>query len=212
MVEDAVKLCFALYRVTELFPSGEPLCHKLREAGLNIVSLAVLSEKSNRPFSHGNADEVDEAAKQFAVLYAFMDIARLQKLAHERNFNVLAQAYEGLEKKIRDGQRGNNASGNVLENKFQVPSPLTPLVSSREIDSSSQTAVSVIGPAQSLTFRQKKLLNEIDARGPMSPMALFAKFPDVNSRTILRDIEKLEALCLIEGRGNTRNREYYICG
>ncbi|MBI2463049.1 MAG: hypothetical protein HYV65_02335 [Candidatus Spechtbacteria bacterium] len=210
MIQEALKLCSALYRVTELFPKEEPLRFKLREASLNIIPLVIFAENQilspeikddNNGAKHSS---LRESVKQFDVLYAFIDIAKSQKWVNGRNFEILIRAYKDLEKKLQEERLASiSLNEDVLARKRK---------SSKRRLQESFSVVEMDSSADLLNLRQKKLLTRIKEEGPAPPTAFFVKFSNVHPRTILRDIEKLEEMRLIKRRGGTRNREYYIAG
>jgi len=107
IIQRAIELCLAVYRVTDQFPAYEILREKLRSASLDIIEGIIYDlEKGPTRSRFFNSNKVK-------VLTAYFDIAARQGWAKEKNFTVLKAAYNGI-----SGER------KVIQNEPETPAEL----------------------------------------------------------------------------------------
>jgi len=61
---------------------------------------------------------------------------------------------------------------------------------------------------EDLNARQKKILDEIKSRGIMEPSKIYDLVPQVSTRTIRRDMDKLVKAGFVLQRGTTKSTQY----
>jgi predicted HTH transcriptional regulator len=61
---------------------------------------------------------------------------------------------------------------------------------------------------EDLNTRQKKILAEIESRGIMEPSEIYELVPQVSTRTIRRDMDKLVEAGFVLQRGTTKSTQY----
>ena len=91
------KLTEALYRITDLFPSKEPLKWILREECVKIFQLFLFLESASFNKKINSFDKIFEKIEQFVSL---LEIAAANSFIAEMNFNVLKREYLNLKNSL----------------------------------------------------------------------------------------------------------------
>ncbi len=92
------KLINALYMVTDIVDTAEPLRHKLRTAGVEIIS-----DISSYPFN---------ARPKIAQIMSFLDIASNMNIISEMNCNILRKEFTELDRSLQEATLGGTKSFN----------------------------------------------------------------------------------------------------
>jgi hypothetical protein len=101
MLERALQLALAIYRLTELFPEGEVLIGQMRQVANQVLAELVLGQQ-------------EEAVRQIKVLLSYFQIAQAQKWTKQINFVILTREYKELLNKI-DLTKKQVSSGQIQE-------------------------------------------------------------------------------------------------
>jgi len=142
-----IKLTFAVYRVTELFPKGEPLRFQIRELANKILVDSInQGEKCSRPIQD---------------LKNLFDLAERQNWVDSRNFLVLHREYDKIYELIDTGK--------TVEKSFPK-----------------QTIYK-----KPFKNRKEKILDILKDKKKIQLKELIQTFPQVNRRTLIRDLEEL---------------------
>ena len=97
LIQRAIELCLAVYRVTDKFPTDEILREKLKSASLDIVE-GIIYDLEKGPT---NESRFFNSRKLNSVLACF-DIAARQNWVRAKNFDILRIAYQALYSCNRD--------------------------------------------------------------------------------------------------------------
>ena len=89
-----IKLCLAVYRVTDVFPEKEPLRFLIREKANQILADLVYKEQKK-----GAKEQV---LGNIEVLKGYFEVAKSQKWLREENFLVLVREYDKIGKEISE--------------------------------------------------------------------------------------------------------------
>lgn len=184
----AIELCFAVYRVTERFPSRETLRFKLRELSLDIIKFLVYD--SACPVSHdGRTFDLEEFRKKLQELLIYCEIAKEQEWVDPRNFDVLSCVYKDLCGNVEQGL-------NISDAGSEIP---------RMIKTEGR------GPkAVELSPRRLQILKFLKSSDSGVSMTDFAKLIKGKSRkTVERDLKHLIGENLVFKKGRTKGARFY---
>lgn len=115
-----IKLTLAVYRVTELFPSREPLKINIRERANRILADSVLIFSKN-PVNLAKEQKnkiFEQILGNIEILQGYFEVARAQKWLREENFLVLKREYAKMGQEISQKplKRENKPTNQVTEN------------------------------------------------------------------------------------------------
>ena len=94
--DDLIKLCLAVYKVTDIFPKQEPLKFLIREKANQILADSISKEKA------------EKIRKNIEIINSYFEIAEKQDWVDELNFLVLKREYA----KIKEGLKSKKVVGN----------------------------------------------------------------------------------------------------
>lgn len=110
-----LKLTQAVYRVTELFPEGEPLKFQIREKANEILTDLILH----------NPGEKEKILKNLEILENYFEIARIQNWVNHLNFLVLSREYSKIKESLFE--KSKPISEKTIEQPIEQPHrPLAP--------------------------------------------------------------------------------------
>ena len=158
-----IRLTFAVYKVTKLFPKEEQLKHDIRNLANEILVNLI-------------NDNYESCSKSIRVLNTLFDLAEKKSLVDPRNFSVLRREYSKIEGFIKDK---GVFSGKTVEKSFPNKD------------------------------RHADILNIMKQNGKTKIGDLAKNFPNLNRRTLLRDLDGFCQIGLVEKNGNGRG-VYYI--
>lgn len=100
--QDLIKITEAVYKVTGLLPSKEPLKRFIRQKGLLIFAKGVILAQDNPiALESRKANKLKQGIfENIAALEACFDLAQGQGWVNEINFVVLSRAYQDLKQEI----------------------------------------------------------------------------------------------------------------
>ena len=187
-----VKLCLAVYKVSELFPEKESLKFFLRERANRVLADSILFFSKN-PVSLTKEQEKmfsEEILGNIKVLEGYFEVAESQNWVKKENFLVLKKEYDKIEKEIKEGFLGKETSPSVGKtvNREEKPFP----VSFQKIEKG----------------RHKKILEMLKEKKEAQVRDLKEIFPQISKRTIRRDFDYLLRKGLVERVGD-KNRTLY---
>ncbi len=162
-----IKLIFAAYKVTELFPARQTLKEEIRKIADEILVALLTSQHQNL------AQNIQEMNRLF-------DLAEGRKWIDSRNFLVLRREYAKIARFIDD--RGVN--------------------SAKPVENSSDNNKN--------KKRQEVILSILKNNGKVKISDLTKSFPNLNRRTLLRDLGSFCQIGLIERNGSGRGVCYTI--
>lgn len=180
-----LKLTLALYRVTDCFPEKEPLRYLIREAAARIYAAGL----------SGCAQSISQ--QDVELLNGYFALARAQNWVAEENFSVLEKEYAALtaqtrkENKIARGRTSYTSSSDTAK-----------------LDKNHKKRNTAYLPHE----RKQKLIDTIKQEEKITLKNLLEKFPDINRRTLIRDLERLQKEDIIKKQGNGRGTVYFPNG
>ena len=183
-----VKLCLAVYKVTELFPEKESLKFFSRERANRVLADSILFFSKN-PVSLTKEQEKrfsEEILGNIKVLQGYFEVAENQNWVKKENFLVLKKEYDKIEKEINKGF-SKKESSDIIK-KEEVPSQIS-------FDKLKKG-------------RYKRILEIIKEKKEAQVRDLKEIFPQISKRTIRRDFDYLLRKGLVERVGD-KNRTLY---
>ncbi|KKU85891.1 MAG: hypothetical protein A3I38_01290 [Candidatus Wildermuthbacteria bacterium RIFCSPLOWO2_02_FULL_47_10] len=174
-----LKLTMAVYRVTNLFPKKEPLGYDIREAANRILACGLAGE---------------DARGDLELLKTYFDIAKTQNWVSEKNFLILVQEYDKL-----------NEQNEVLPDIMSLPTVEKLRKSGRAPEKPRKANGS---DYSSPRVRKKKITEVIHKEEKIALRDLIRGFPDINRRTLIRDLENLVRESAIKKEGNGKKALY----
>jgi len=99
-----IKLILAVYRVTELFPEGEPLKWQIRESA-NKILIDLITD--NKP---------ENISQEIKAIKNYFALAEAQNWLDSRNFFVLRREYDKIESLINTGKTVEKSFSRFNEN------------------------------------------------------------------------------------------------
>jgi len=186
-----VKLTLALYRVTELFPAGEPLKFLIREKACQILADSFLIFSEN-PINLKEAEKNKvrgEILKNIEVLNIYFKVAGNQEWVGKANFFVLEREYSKIEEEIKK----------KFSEKEKETFKSTPEKNFLQL------------PFENLRNERCKRILEILRQKEKAQIWEFKEiFPQVSKRTLRRDFEYLLAKGLVERIGDGKWTYYRL--
>lgn len=194
LIRRIIELTLAVYRVSDALPSDEPIRRQMRERANIIVAQTV------RVFYFPRANPtIEDLFSEIDILRGYFSIARHQQWVKEANFELLESAYKGIKGEFKEyfskiiGKVEDNKNGTAHLEK-----------SNQKIDRKKKRSHNI----NSLTERQKKILEEIGKNGAARVGDLQNALSGVNSRTLRRDLQEMVHFGIL--RQETRGRKLYF--
>lgn len=159
------KLTIGLYRVTNVFPQHEPLRNKIREVANDVYHQVLTQDRVKS----------EDILSNINVLNAFLELAMCSKWTADENVQVLIRHYLLLGDKIKIKQIEDTKKSKpaALPKKIYIPVPTKKI-----------TKEKTGGNALRRADIQKILSQE----GPKRLVQILQSFPQINKRTLRRDL------------------------
>lgn len=172
-----VKLCLAVYRVTELFPEKEPLKFALREKANRILadSVLIFSQNPVNLTKEQKSKIFEQILGNTEILQGYFEVAQAQKWLKKENFLVLKREYAKIRKEI---------SQKPLKKQNRPP------------EQSTEDSPLSVG-----NERCKRILEVLRQKEKAQIWEFKRIFPEVTKRTLRRDFEYLLRKGLVERMG-----------
>ena len=234
MMEELIKLTNALYKVTELFPTKEPLKFAIRKEALDVLFFCISSEKQNAT-SQLQSKEVSlkKGLDCLRMLKTYFAIAEEQKWIDSRNFIVLEESYQFFEEKFNQELSQVRLSQDIAksdplprtekrEESKKENKPAVSKVLNQEKNSSVSKKVEteISKPVfnhsageidyEKLSSVQLKVLELLQGSGQLKPNEIHKHFPNVSPRSIRRELQGLKSRHIIDVVGSGRTIGYKI--
>lgn len=172
--DHVLNLTLAVYRVTDLFPEKEALRYRIREAATNIFASCIAGQDIRRDL---------ELLKSHFVL------AKAQGWVAEQNFLVLEMEYD----KLYEQMHSDMILEEVFGERIQVISRINPEKKNNNNNKNNRSLTELV---EERKLRIEKINQILKEKESITIKELMEKFPEVNRRTLLRDID-----CLIKENG-----------
>jgi len=183
VLRSAIELCLAVYRITDRFPHEEPLRNRLRAVSVDIIEYLVYDVFY--PAANGRFFNVEELKKKLRLLFAYFDIAQMQKWIDAKNFEVLKHAYVRFYEELGGIQANMQHSGigQVASTNYHHPE---------------------------LSKRQKLVMQFLQKRTEEgATISDIATYVISSERTIAREVKKLMEMGLVQKRGKTKGAKFF---
>jgi hypothetical protein len=218
--ENIIKLTNALYKVTDLFPKEEPLKFAIRKEGLDVMFFSNLVKgKSLSSTPKEKEQYLDKVLSKIELIKTYFSIAKEQEWVAERNFEVLEREYEVLKDSlglsvIKDKEVKKPLSveiqkeesvtvfanmGNIKEEKVKEEKKVE--VTKREVKHLNYEELSSV---------QLKVLEILQSHGQLKANQISECFPEMNPRTIRRELKGLKEMKIISCMGGGKMTAYKI--
>jgi len=179
MVNKALNLALAVYRLTKLFPEGEVLIGQMRKTANQALADLIVNESK-------------KALAQIKILLSYFKIARKQEWTKAINFVILGGKYRELLKEVearRNKGKGDFSGVKKTEKKIQIEAQKK---------------------FKQLSLRQRKILALVKEKKVVQAKDLSGLFPNLNVRTIRRDLQDLIKYKFVFQKGRGRASFYRI--
>ena len=173
------KLTEAVYKVSGLFPKGEPLKFKIREKSLSIFNDSLLI--SPNPGVEKAEDLSPKIKKDIEIINSFFDLAQSRKWIDEKNFLVLKKEYEKVSRYL-----------DLMQNQK--------LPEKKKVEKNKSNI--------ELNPRQEKIIEILKEKKSAQAGEILNFFEGVTKRTLRRDLGNLAEAGVIERIGKT-NQIFY---
>ena len=195
--EKIIKLTNALYKVTGLFPKEEPLKFAIRKEALDILFFSNIAYGKSVLYPTDKREEaVQKVFAKIELLKTYFSIAKEQEWTNSENFTILENQYnlfkESFLPKIVKKEEKPVA---VKEEKPVVQKEIK---KSRNIN------------YEELSSIQLKVLEMLQNHGQLKPNQICEFFPDINPRTIRRELKGLKDLNILSAVGGGKTVLYEI--
>jgi hypothetical protein len=192
IITDRVKkLTEALYRVTDLYPSKEPLKWVLREASLNIYNnlMSIMSDRNFRNFGG--------IIKNISDIINTLDLASLGGFISDINFGILKREYASLKSIIE-----NQKEVILIEQKIELERPQKKIIAVSDRMSDSMSNI--------MSDRKGKIMDIISKEGKKTIKEILPIFDNISEKSVQRDLLELVKSGKLATEGEKRWRTYHL--
>ncbi|MFA5086788.1 MAG: hypothetical protein WC470_00605 [Candidatus Paceibacterota bacterium] len=237
MMEELIKLTNALYKVTGLFPTKEPLKFAIRKESLDVLFFCIASEKQVVQSQINQRESfIQKGLDCLKLLKTYFEIAKEQKWIDTRNFLVLESEYLLVENtlnnellKIIADKKFSAPKVEVIEKiiveKKEEPKREAKQETEKKVNhnTTAQPKETVKKPEpiateksfdeidyEKLTSIQLKVLELLQGSGQLKPNEINKHFPEVTPRSIRRELKGLKERHIIGTVGSGKTISYKI--
>lgn len=179
-----IKLTFALYRVAGLFPKGESLKAEIEDSANKILAdLILISVLPTNPSGRLRDTCIIQTAKEIESLENYFDRAQAKNWLKPLNFLLLKREYSKISKYLEGLKKTEEPSQEKIIPEVRQKIDIFP--------------------------RQKRILETFNQKTELQLGDFLRIFPEINRRTLIRDLEFLFRVGLIKKNGE-RRAAYYI--
>lgn len=182
-----IKLTLAVYRVTDLFPEGEPLKFKIRELSNDILADLILASAINQG---KDFEDKQRSLSRMEIMDGYLDLAQAHDWADHRNYLVLRTEYSKIKEWL----------DSTFQNKVQKVE--NPNIKETMPSNNSVNEIMINGG------RRAKIIEHLEGNGRVQIGQLSQIFPDISRRTLVRDLDGLFRSGYIRRIGNGRAAYY----
>lgn len=208
--ENIIKLTNALYKVTDLFPKEEPLKFAIRKEGLDVLFFSnVVKGKSVSVPGREKGEHLDKVLAKIELIKTYFNIAKEQEWVSERNFMILEREYDSLKDSLSlEVLRVKEVKKQpVMEMKPAVPVPVAAKEERRA--EPEKREVKHIN-YEELSSIQLRVLEILQSKGHLKANQISEFFPEMNPRTIRRELKGLKDSKIINSNGGGKMTVYGV--
>lgn len=186
-----IKLTNALYKVTNLFPEKETLSISIRKRGNLILSFFVILNNQELSLSKEELESFNiKCRRNIEILLSYFEIAEGQNWINPKNFEILKGQYSEILKELE--------SIKFVEKKVEIKEE-----KEEEVKEAKE-------PKFTLTQIQEKVITILQGSGKMKPSDINQFFPDLNPRSVRREIQELKKRGIVVSNGSGKKTLYEI--
>lgn len=206
--ENIIKLTNALYKVTGLFPKEEPIRFAIRKEAIDILFFSnIVKGKSTSSSPKEKEQALEKVSSKIELMKTYFSIAKEQEWVSEKNFQILESEYASLK---------DSLSAGVLK-VSEIKKPII-MKAEREL-----VSVEVVKDDKVKEFKklrdinyealspvQLKVLEMLQSQGKLKSNQISDHFPEMNPRTIRRELKGLKDLKIVSSTGGGKTTLYGI--
>jgi hypothetical protein len=213
--ENIIKLTNALYKVTDLFPKEEPLKFAIRKEGLDVMFFSNLVKgKSLSSTPKEREQYLDKVMSKIELIKTYFSIAKEQEWVLERNFEVLEREYEILKDSLGSSVIKEKEVKKPLSVEIQKEEPVAVFANMTSIKEEKKPDVTKREVKhlnyEELSSVQLKVLEILQGKGQLKANQISECFPEMNPRTIRRELKGLKEMKIISSVGGGKMTVYKI--
>jgi hypothetical protein len=214
--ENIIKLTSALYKVTDLFPKEEPLKFAIRKEGLDVLFFSNLAKgKSISSTQKEKEQYLDKVLSKIELIKTYFSIAKEQEWISERNFEVLEREYAILKDSLNISVLKEKEVKKPLSVEIQKEAPVAvfannvPSIKEEKVADVTKREVKHLN-YEELSSVQLKVLEILQSKGQLKANQISDNFPEMNPRTIRRELKGLKEMKIISSTGGGKMTAYKI--
>jgi len=215
--ENIIKLTNALYKVTDLFPKEEPLKFAIRKEGLDVMFFSNLVKgKSISSTQKEKEQYLDKVLAKIELVKTYFGIAKEQEWVAERNFEVLEREYEILKDSLNLAVIKEKEVKKPVAVEIQKEEPITVFANNVTNNAREEKKADVTKREvrhlnyEELSSVQLKVLEILQSQGQLKANQISEGFPEMNPRTIRRELKGLKEMKIISSIGGGKMTVYKI--
>jgi len=214
--ENIIKLTNALYKVTDLFPKEEPLKFAIRKEGLDVLFFSNLVKGKSLSSTQKEKEQyLEKVLSKVELIKTYFNIAKEQEWVLERNFEVLEREYEILKDSLNLNVLKEREVKKPLAVEIQKEEPVA-VFANNVTETKEEKKVDVTKREvkhlnyEELSSVQLKVLEILQSRGQLKANQISDGFPEMNPRTIRRELKGLKEMKIISSMGGGKMTVYKI--
>ena len=189
--DSIINLTKALYKVTSLFPEEETLINSIRKRGNLILSFLIIINNKNLILEEEELKTFSIKCKRnIKILLSYFEIAESQNWIDPKNFEILKSQYGLILKELKNIKIVEKKAVDKSEKKIEETKKET---------NESKFVLSEV---------QEKVVTVLQGNGKMRPCDLNQFFPDINPRSIRRELQDLKSRGIVVSNGSGRKTFY----
>jgi hypothetical protein len=193
MEENIIRLTNALYRATSFFPKEEPLKFAIRKEGLDVLFFINISRGKSVPSSNQEKEEaIKKVLSKIELIKTYFSIAKEQDWISSENYSILERNYDSLKDFV--------SSRVVVKEVKKIVEKAKPVEAKKMKDINYEELSSV----------QLKVLEILQNKGQLKSIEISESFPNMNPRTIRRELKGLKDLKIVVSAGGGKTTIYEI--
>lgn len=201
--ENIIKLTNALYKVTGLFPKEEPIRFAIRKEAIDILFFSnIVKGKSISSSPKEKEQALEKVSSKIELMKTYFSIAKEQEWVTEKNFQILENEYASLKDSLSSG---------VLKIKpMIIEKELVSVVTVKEENKVREVKKLRDINYEALSPIQLKVLEMLQSQGKLKSNQISDHFPEMNPRTIRRELKGLKDLKIVSSTGGGKTTLYSI--
>jgi hypothetical protein len=214
--ENIIKLTSALYKVTGLFPKGEPMAFAIRKEALDILFFSNIVKEKSASFTLKEREQaLEKVLSKVELVKTYFVLAKEQEWVSEKNFLILENEYDILK---------DSFSPEILKFKeVKKPIPieikrekvLVEAIAPREESNTEKEEKKEVKKLRDINYEeltpiQLKVLEILQEEGNIKSNQISSYFPEMNPRTIRRELKGLKDMKIVSTIGGGKATLYEI--